>query len=100
MDLKDKIEKQRGSFIKAIDRLEEALEEEKNEFVRDSVVQRFEFSFELGWKLMKMVLNYLGREDCNSPRESIVISAQVKLIDNPEKWLDYLEVRNLSVHMY
>jgi len=100
MGLKDKIEKQKESFVKAIGRLEDALKEEKNEFVRDSVVQRFEFSFELGWKLMKMVLSYLGREDCNSPRESIVISAQVKLIDNPEKWLDYLEVRNLSVHMY
>ncbi|MBU4210831.1 nucleotidyltransferase substrate binding protein [Patescibacteria group bacterium] len=100
MGLKDKIEKQKESFVKAIGRLEDALKEEKNEFVRDSVVCRFEFSFKLGWKLMKMVLNYLGREDCNSPRESIIISAQVKLIDNPEKWLDYLEVRNLSVHMY
>ena len=80
MGLKDKIEKQRESFVKAISRLEEALKEEKNEFVRDSVVQRFEFSFELAWKLMKMVLNYLGREDCGR--------------------LDCLEVRNLSVHMY
>ncbi|RLC35520.1 nucleotidyltransferase [Candidatus Shapirobacteria bacterium] len=100
MELREKVEKIRDSLFRAVNRLTDALKQEKSEFIRDSVVQRFEFSFELCWKLMKLVLAYLGSENCNSPRECITVSAGVGLIDNPEKWLDYLELRNLSVHMY
>lgn len=36
----------------------------------DATIQRFEFCFELAWKLMKTVLEYEGIE-ANSPRSCI-----------------------------
>jgi len=36
-------------FERAIQRLDEALSQPKDEFIRDSVIQRFEFTFELSW---------------------------------------------------
>ena len=37
-------------FVKAVTRLEEACAQEENSFIRDSVIQRFEFSWEMAWK--------------------------------------------------
>jgi predicted nucleotidyltransferase len=39
--------------------------------VYDGVIQRFEFTFELSWKLMKMFLEYTGIEELKSPRATI-----------------------------
>lgn len=40
----------------ALDSLELALAQPKNEFIRDAVIQRFEYSFELSWKTLKRFL--------------------------------------------
>ena len=45
---------------KAIERLRDILNQERNEYVRDGVVQRFEFTFELCWKALKRVLALEG----------------------------------------
>ena len=46
----------KGPFKKAVMRLEEILKLPKNDVIRDSAVKRFEFSFDLGWKLMRVYL--------------------------------------------
>lgn len=80
-------------------RLKDALEQPKNEFLRDSVIQRFEFTFELSWKVMKTANEMLGKE-CASPRQCIRVSAQTAIIDNPEMWMTYLNQRNYASHIY
>ena len=37
----------------AVKSLERSLKQEKNEFTRDSTIQRFEYTFELAWKTLK-----------------------------------------------
>lgn len=39
-----KLEANLSQFKKAINRLEDVLKQEKNEFMRDSAIQRFEFT--------------------------------------------------------
>lgn len=39
-----------AAFGSALGRLEAALAQPKNEWTRDSAIQRFEFTFELAWK--------------------------------------------------
>lgn len=83
----------------ALARLEEAAQLEPILIHKDATIQRFEFCFELCWKLMQAVVRFQGLE-ANSPRESIRAAAQIGLLDNPEVWLGYLEARNLVAHTY
>ena len=65
----------------------------------DATIQRFEFCFELAWKLMKVVLDYEGIE-VSSPRSSIREGWKLGMINDAETWLDMQEKRNLSTHTY
>ena len=40
-----------AEFQQAFSRLQEALQQEKTSFMRDSSIQRFEITFDLAWKL-------------------------------------------------
>lgn len=88
-------------YEKAVAKLEAALKKDAatDDLYLDGVIQRFEFCFELAWKLMKAYLAYDGIE-ANSPRASIREGFVAGLITDAEAWLDMLEKRNLSSHTY
>lgn len=88
-------------YHKALHRLEIALTKTLDEdgLYLDATIQRFEFTFELAWKLMKAVLEYEGIET-TSPRSSIREAWKQHLINDAEKWLDMQVKRNLSSHTY
>ena len=65
----------------------------------DATIQRFEFCFELAWKLMKAMLDYEGIE-VSSPRGSIREGWKQSMIDSAEDWLYMLEQRNICPHAY
>ena len=65
----------------------------------DATIQRFEFCFELAWKLMKAMLDYEGIE-VSSPRGSIREVSKQSMIDSAEDWLYMLEQRNICPHVY
>ena len=77
---------------------------EKNppsELERDGVIQRFEFSFELSWKIIRKVLIELGRSDVSaSPRPILRGGTEEGLITNIEDWMVFLEARNSIAHTY
>ena len=88
-------------YHKALHRLEIALTKtlDEDDLYLDATIQRFEFTFELAWKLMKAVLEYEGIE-ATSPRSSIREAWKQHLINDAEKWLDMQVKRNLSSHTY
>jgi len=67
---------------------------------RDAMIQRFEFTIELYWKVLKMKLENEG-DDLNSPK-SIFSKAYAYgwLSGGEEDWLQMLKDRNLSSHTY
>lgn len=91
-------------FEKAIDRLKEAIDESnenpKSTTLKDGVIQRFEFTYELCWKLIKYFLEIEGIEEAKSPRSTFREAFQYGLIDNGEQWIDMLKDRNLTSHTY
>lgn len=83
-------------YSKSVQRLKEALAQEKNEFIRDSVIQRFEFCIELAWKTSKKIMG----TSTTAPKQVIREMAQNALIDDVEIWLRAIDERNLSSHTY
>lgn len=73
----------------------------KNEIVRDSLIQRFEFTYELTHKTLKDVMKYLGVTLENSFPRTIYKKAYVNnLISDDKVWIDLLEDRNSTSHIY
>lgn len=65
----------------------------------DSIIQRFEFTQELAWKVMKDFLRYQGEEELIGSRDTFRRALKVGLIDSPE-WMQTIEDRNLTSHKY
>jgi nucleotidyltransferase substrate binding protein (TIGR01987 family) len=97
----DRIKELFRDFAEALSRLKEALSESlsKGSIVVDGTIQRFEFTFELGWKLARAVLSYNGIET-DTPRAAIKEAYKSKLIKDGDGWIDMLEDRNKTSHIY
>jgi len=74
--------------------------EEPDIIQKAGLIQLFEISFELGWKVLKDYLESQGFNDVKSPRAAIKKAFELGLIDNGEAWLEALQDRNLSTHTY
>ena len=70
--------------------------------LRDGVIQRFEFTFELSWKMLKRYLEEFGLEkvDGLNNRDLFRVGFEQGLLDDPEAWFHYLKMRNQSSHIY
>jgi nucleotidyltransferase substrate binding protein (TIGR01987 family) len=95
----ERFQQRRADFQKAVARLKEACEQPENSFLRDSVIQRFEFSWELAWKMLKLQLAFVGIEAL-SPRDVIRQSLQAGLIQDGEVWTEAQLHRNMTSHTY
>jgi nucleotidyltransferase substrate binding protein (TIGR01987 family) len=89
-----------GQFEKAYSLLQEAINiAEPSVIERAGLIQFFEMSFELGWKLLK---DYEEAEGfvVKSPRDAIKQAFQADLISQGYDWIDALDDRNLTTHTY
>jgi len=94
-----KIELQFQDLQKAVFRLKEAAALPPTAINRDATIQRFEFTFELCWKLMNALVRENGI-DVYGPRNTFRAAAQLDLIENPEEWFNFLQARNYTAHTY
>ncbi|WP_310557978.1 nucleotidyltransferase substrate binding protein [Flavobacterium sp.] len=74
--------------------------EKMDDLQKEGFVQRFEFTHELSWKLMKDYLNYQGNFEINGSRDAIREAFKVGLIQDGEVWMEMIKSRNLSSHTY
>ncbi len=95
--VRDKLE----NYQRALARLSEAVNEPNpNEYVYDAVVKRFEFVYELAWRLMKAVIEYKGGSEPKFPRDVFREAFAGRIIRDGEVWLDMMKDRNLTSHTY
>lgn len=88
---------------KAYDRLLEVskLYDGNDDIIRDSLIQRFEFTYELTHKTLREFMKYLGVTLENSFPRTIYKKAYVNnLISNDKVWISLLEDRNSTLHIY
>lgn len=96
------------SYCKAFDKLNEATlvvgnmtpNEPNKNLLEEGLIQRFEFTFELAWNLMKDYCEYSNGISINGSRDSIREAFKLQLIDDAHIWLDMLTSRILTSHTY
>jgi nucleotidyltransferase substrate binding protein (TIGR01987 family) len=69
------------------------------DYLQDAAIQRFEFTIELYWKVLKKFLSY-EKIEATSPREVMQKAYQFKLIHEESAWLAMLDDRNKTSHVY
>ena len=92
------------NFSRAYSLLREALEtdiEELNQLEREGIIQRFEYTFELGWQLLKDRMENDGVVISPvAPRNVISEAVAAGMINDGETWVDMLIDRNKMAHTY
>jgi nucleotidyltransferase substrate binding protein (TIGR01987 family) len=96
------------SLRKAVASLGRAVERSRSdpadEEVRDAVIQRFEYTYELCWKMLKRHLEQIAASpaeiDQMSFKELIRDAAERGLVPLVEPWFEYRGQRNRTSHAY
>lgn len=67
---------------------------------QQGLIQAFEYTQELAWKVMKDYLEYQGHTDITGSRDAIRAAFRLGLIADGEGWIETIQSRNRSVHTY
>lgn len=87
----------------AVSRLDEAIKDSKKielSTLKDGVIQRFEFTLELSWKILKTYLVNEGIDCVNTPKSVVREAYKAGIIKNGEIWIEMIDDRNLTSHIY
>lgn len=96
------------NYDKALARLRKAVDiiaaeqhgrSEVDDLLKEGLVQRFEYTQELAWKVMKDYEEYQGYTDVQGSRDAIRRALQMGLVDDA-RWMDTIASRNLISHCY
>lgn len=109
-----------SNFVKALDKLSQSVnyikrkysEDEDtainneellsvlDEMIKEGLIQRFEYTHELAWKVMKDYAEYQGNSNIGGSRDASREALQLKLITEGEIWMDMIVSRNKTSHTY
>ncbi len=94
----------RREFAKALSTLKETLDmfDPENILVRDATIQRFEYSYELCWKTIKVFLKEQKGDIATSPKECFRFLGKHTLLspEEVEASLKMVDDRNETSHAY
>ena len=107
-----------SNYVKALEKLTQAVEyinknilaedsvEDANpdlvldEIIREGLIQRFEYTHELGWNVMKDYATYQGNPNIGGSRDATREAFQLQLISDGRLWMDMIGSRNKTSHTY
>ncbi len=67
---------------------------------KQGLIQSFEFTHELAWKVLKDFLENQGETEIYGSKDTVRKSFNSGLIENGEVWIDMINSRNLTSHTY
>lgn len=94
-----RLEQITSDYKNALDSLKEAVNIAESELEIDGVIQRFEFTFELFWKLLEVYLETEGII-ANSPKSVLKEAFAIGLFSDEQNVLKMLDDRNETTHIY
>lgn len=97
-----------SALEKATASLKRAVERSRNtpvdEELRDAVIQRFEYTYELSWKMIRRQLELLHPTPVEisqmAYKDLIRTAVEYGLIEDAERWFEYRRMRNITAHTY
>ncbi len=100
-----------SNYIKALDKLsqsiklindidKEELEIALEEIIKEGLIQRFEYTHELAWNVMKDYAKYQGNSNVGGSRDASREAFQLNLISNGQIWMDMIISRNKTSRNY
>lgn len=94
-----------GSFKKALSRLTSVVESGRtvsdlSDLEKSGLIQWFEFTYELAWKVMQDLLVSKGYEFVKGPNGTLQMALQDGLIEDQDGWREMAKARTLSSHTY
>lgn len=98
------------NFQKALQKLVDAVDYIKNndskaeivldEIIKEGLIQRFEYTHELAWNVMKDYATYQGNTTVGGSRDATREAFQLQLISDGAVWMDMIGSRNKTSHTY
>lgn len=92
------------NYTKAFQALTEAVELSQHRSLtaleQQGLIQSFEFTHELAWKMLKDYLEYQGISNVVGSRDASRFAFQSALINDGEVWMQMIVARNQTSHTY
>jgi len=90
------VHEQSGSLPEGIIHSEPFLDD----IIKEGIIQRFEYTHEIAWNVMKDFLQYSGIDNVTGSRDAIRSAHMNGLLRNGEVWMDMIRSRNQTSHTY
>ena len=93
-------------FIKAVEVVSEntsgaaSSNESISEMLKEGLIQRFEYTHQLAWNVMKDYAEYQGNNEIGGSRDATREAFKMGLLVNAEGWMDMIKSRNETSHTY
>ena len=97
-----------SNFNKALKKLSEAIGYVKNkpkekvldEILKEGIIQRFEYTHELAWNVMKDFLLEIGDVTLYGSKDATREAFKTELIKDGDVWMEMIKSRNKTSHTY
>jgi nucleotidyltransferase substrate binding protein (TIGR01987 family) len=97
-----------SNYNKALKKLSEAIgyvknkpkEEVLDEILKEGIIQRFEYTHELAWNVMKDFLLEIGDVTLYGSKDASREAFKTELIKDGDVWMEMIKSRNKTSHTY
>lgn len=98
-----------NNYKRALEKLQQAVQQvsaptERNgvleDIIKEGLIQRFEYTHELAWNVMKDFLEHSGHTAIYGSKDATREAFQLGLITAGEVWMDMIKSRNKTSHTY
>jgi nucleotidyltransferase substrate binding protein (TIGR01987 family) len=106
-----------SNYVKAFDKIDQAVNKIKEDYaidedgnidddeflddiIKEGLIKRFEYTFELAWNVMKDYAVFQGNPNVGGSRDAFREALQLQLISDGKVWMDMIISRNKTSHTY
>lgn len=106
-----------SNYNKALDKLSEAVQKVKQDYswddgndistdhflddiIKEGIIQRFEYTYELAWNVMKDYFRFQGNTNITGSKDAIREAFSNRLVTNGELWMEMIQSRIKTSHTY